>query len=191
VGARVQYIGNILAWRGYEGVVQGYDDGVVVVKFDELPLMEGLKARSLMLMPEPSEVFAAGLKAHAERAQAEPEDGSALAPDPRFPQGGQSVFVINDDALNRRGLERRMLALVVDREVFEAESGRVRDGLVVVTKRTRDDGASVEIAARLVKELSDHTEFQPDSTNLKHKSYRLPEAEVVGVVIAAVRPLLP
>jgi transcriptional regulator with XRE-family HTH domain len=91
--------------------------------------------------------------------------------DPRFPHARQLIFEVSGDSMNN--LKPRPI-LEGDRIVgiaYEDVEGQMvlRDGMVVVVERTRDDGQYREWSVKELVLLKDRTEFHPRSTNPRHK----------------------
>lgn len=95
----------------------------------------------------------------------------AVPPDQKYPDATQDVYDVAGDSMNK--LEphpitpgSRVVALRYD-EI--AARSPLRDGLVVVVQRSRNGGQEREITIKQVAWFDDRIEFQPRSTNPKHK----------------------
>lgn len=91
--------------------------------------------------------------------------------DDKFPDATQRVYDVSGDSMNK--LEpipisngSRIVAIDYD-EV--ASRVPLRDGLIVVVQRSRNGGQERELTVKQVAWFDDRIEFQPRSTNPKHK----------------------
>lgn len=102
--------------------------------------------------------------------QSDPE-WVAVPPDDKYPDATQDVYNVAGDSMN--ALEphpitpgSRVVAVRYDEIAARAP---LRDGLVVVVQRSRYDGQERELTVKQVAWFDDRIEFQPRSTNPKHK----------------------
>lgn len=91
--------------------------------------------------------------------------------DDKYPDATQRVFDVSGDSMNR--LEpypitngSRIVAIDYD---DIASRVPLRDGLVVVVQRSRNGGQERELTVKQVAWFDDRIEFQPRSSNPKHK----------------------
>lgn len=102
--------------------------------------------------------------------QSEPE-WVAVPPDDKYPDATQEVYTVSGDSMN--ALEPHPItpgSRVVGVRYDEiASRSPLRDGLVVVVQRTRDGGHTRELSVKQVAWFDDRIEFQPRSTNPRHK----------------------
>lgn len=125
--------------------------------------------------------------------QSDPE-WMALPPDKDFPSATQEVYNVSGTSMN--ALKpfpilpgSRVVAIRYD-EI--ATRYPLRDGLVVVVQRSKDDGQSRELSIKQIAWFDDRIEFQPRSTDPKHKPIVVPHDDwedngVVVEVLAIVR----
>lgn len=95
----------------------------------------------------------------------------AVPPDEKYPDATQDVYNVAGDSMNALQPHpitpgSRVVALRYD-EI--AARSPLRDGLVVVVQRTRNGGHEREITIKQVAWFDDRIEFQPRSSNPKHK----------------------
>lgn len=91
--------------------------------------------------------------------------------DDKFPDATQRVYDVSGDSMNK--LEPHPItpgSRIVGID-FDEIAGRspLRDGLVVVVQRSRNGGQERELSVKQVAWFDDRIEFQPRSTNPKHK----------------------
>jgi transcriptional regulator with XRE-family HTH domain len=102
--------------------------------------------------------------------QSDPE-WVAVPPDEKYPDATQDVFEVSGDSMN--ALQPHPItpgSRVVGVRYDEiASRAPLRDGLVVVVQRTRDGGHTRELSVKQIAWFDDRIEFQPRSTNPKHK----------------------
>lgn len=91
--------------------------------------------------------------------------------DDKYPDATQRVYDVSGDSMNK--LEpipitngSRIVAIDYD-EI--ASRVPLRDGLIVVVQRSRNGGQERELTVKQVAWFGDRIEFQPRSTNAKHK----------------------
>lgn len=91
--------------------------------------------------------------------------------DDKFPEATQRVYDVSGDSMNK--LEpipitsgSRIVAIDYDEVAARVP---LRDGLVVVVQRSRNGGQERELTVKQVAWFDDRIEFQPRSTNPKHK----------------------
>lgn len=102
--------------------------------------------------------------------QSEPE-WVAVPPDDKYPDATQDVYDVSGDSMNDLKPHpitpgSRIVAVRYDEIASRAP---LRDGLVVVVQRSRDGGHVRELSVKQVAWFDDRIEFQPRSTNPKHK----------------------
>ncbi|MGV8833270.1 MAG: LexA family protein [Devosia sp.] len=102
--------------------------------------------------------------------QSDPEWVTVPADD-KFPDATQRVYDVSGDSMN--GLKPHPITpgsriVAVD---YDEIAGRypLRNGLVVVIQRSRNGGQERELSVKQVAWFDDRIEFQPRSTNSKHK----------------------
>jgi hypothetical protein len=102
--------------------------------------------------------------------QSDPEWVS-LPPDEKFPNATQEIYLVSGDSMN--ALEPHPITpgsrIVAVRYDEIAGRSPLRDGLIVVVQRTRDGGHVRELSVKQVAWFDDRIEFQPRSTNPRHK----------------------
>lgn len=102
--------------------------------------------------------------------QSDPE-WIAVPPDDKYPDATQDVYDVAGDSMN--GLQPHPITpgsrVVAVRYDEIAGRSPLRDGLVVVVQRSRNDGQERELTIKQVAWFDDRIEFQPRSTNPKHK----------------------
>lgn len=91
--------------------------------------------------------------------------------DDKFPDATQRVYDVSGDSMNRLEpipITNGSRIVAVD---YDEVASRVplRDGLIVVVQRSRNGGQEREITVKQVAWFDDRIEFQPRSTNPKHK----------------------
>ena len=107
--------------------------------------------------------------------------------DDKFPDATQDVFEVSGDSMN--ALQPHPITpgsrIVGVRYDEVASRAPLRDGLIVVVQRTRDGGHTREMSVKQVAWFEDRIEFQPRSTNPKHKPIivRHDDWEDDGVVV--------
>lgn len=98
-------------------------------------------------------------------------DWVAVPPDDKYPDATQEVYIVSGDSMN--ALEPHPItpgSRIVGVRYDEISSrSPLRDGLVVVVRRTRDGGHVRELSVKQVAWFDDRIEFQPRSNNPKHK----------------------
>jgi len=102
--------------------------------------------------------------------QSDPE-WVAVPPDDKYPDATQEVYAVSGDSMNALQPHpitpgSRLVAVRYDEIAFRAP---LRDGLVVVIQRSRNGGQERELSVKQVAWFDDRIEFQPRSTNPKHK----------------------
>ncbi|KFC62748.1 Helix-turn-helix protein [Devosia sp. LC5] len=95
----------------------------------------------------------------------------AVPPDDKYPDATQDVYNVAGDSMNALQPHpitpgSRVVAVRYD-EI--ASRSPLRDGLVVVVQRSRNGGQERELTVKQVAWFDDRIEFQPRSTNPKHK----------------------
>ena len=102
--------------------------------------------------------------------QSDPE-WVAVPPDDKYPDATQDVYNVSGDSMN--ALQPHPITpgsrIVAVRYDEIASRAPLRDGLVVVVQRKRDGGHVRELSVKQVAWFDDRIEFQPRSTNPKHK----------------------
>lgn len=102
--------------------------------------------------------------------QSDPE-WVAVPPDDKYPDATQDVYNVAGDSMN--ALEPHPITpgsrIVAVRYDEIASRSPLRDGLVVVVQRSRNGGQERELTVKQVAWFDDRIEFQPRSTNPKHK----------------------
>lgn len=102
--------------------------------------------------------------------QSDPE-WIAVPPDDKYPDATQDVYNVAGDSMN--ALEPHPITpgsrIVAVRYDEIAARAPLRDGLVVVVRRSRNDGQERELTVKQVAWFNDRIEFQPRSSNPKHK----------------------
>lgn len=102
--------------------------------------------------------------------QSDPE-WVAVPPDDKYPDATQDVYNVAGDSMN--ALQPHPITpgsrIVAVRYEEIAARAPLRDGLVVVVQRSRNGGHEREITVKQVAWFDDRIEFQPRSTNPKHK----------------------
>jgi transcriptional regulator with XRE-family HTH domain len=102
--------------------------------------------------------------------QSDPE-WVAVSPDDKYPDATQDVYNVAGDSMN--ALEPHPITpgsrIVAVRYDEIANRSPLRDGLVVVVQRSRNGGHERELTVKQVAWFEDRIEFQPRSTNPKHK----------------------
>jgi transcriptional regulator with XRE-family HTH domain len=102
--------------------------------------------------------------------QSDPE-WVAVPPDDKYPDATQDVYNVAGDSMN--ALEPHPITpgsrIVAVRYDEIASRSPLRDGLVVVVQRSRNGGHERELTVKQVAWFDDRIEFQPRSTNPKHK----------------------
>lgn len=91
--------------------------------------------------------------------------------DDKYPDATQRVFDVSGDSMNKLEpypITNGSRIVAVD---YDEIASRVplRDGLVVVVQRSRNGGQERELTVKQVAWFDDRIEFQPRSTNPKHK----------------------
>jgi hypothetical protein len=91
--------------------------------------------------------------------------------DDKYPDATQRVFDVSGDSMNRLDpypITNGSRIVAID---YDEIASRVplRDGLVVVVQRSRNGGQERELTVKQVAWFDDRIEFQPRSTNPKHK----------------------
>lgn len=91
--------------------------------------------------------------------------------DDKYPDATQRVFDVSGDSMNRLDpypITNGARIVAID---YDEIASRVplRDGLVVVVQRSRNGGQERELTVKQVAWFDDRIEFQPRSTNPKHK----------------------
>lgn len=91
--------------------------------------------------------------------------------DDKFPDATQRVYDVSGDSMNK--LEPHPITpgsriVAVDYDEIASRSP-LRNGLVVVIQRSRNGGQERELSVKQVEWFEDRIEFQPRSTNAKHK----------------------
>lgn len=121
----------------------------------------------------------------------------AVPPDDKFPDATQDVFEVSGDSMN--DLKPHPITpgsrIVGVRYDEIASRAPLRDGLVVVVQRTRDGGHTREISVKQIAWFDDRIEFQPRSTNPRHKAIVVPHDSweddgVVVEIISLVREIM-
>ncbi|KKB81040.1 hypothetical protein VW35_02410 [Devosia soli] len=102
--------------------------------------------------------------------QSDPE-WVAVPPDDKYPDATQDVYNVAGDSMNALQPHpitpgSRVVAIRYDEIASRAP---LRDGLVVVVQRSRNGGQERELTVKQVAWFDDRIEFQPRSTNPKHK----------------------
>lgn len=102
--------------------------------------------------------------------QSDPE-WVAVPPDDKYPDATQDVYNVAGDSMNALQPHpitpgSRVVAVRYDEIAARAP---LRDGLVVVVQRSRNGGQERELTVKQVAWFDDRIEFQPRSTNPKHK----------------------
>lgn len=92
--------------------------------------------------------------------------------DDKFPDATQRVYDVSGDSMNR--LEPHPITpgsriVAVDYDEIASRSP-LRDNLVVVIQRSRNGGQERELSVKQVAWFEDRIEFQPRSSNPKHKA---------------------
>lgn len=95
----------------------------------------------------------------------------AVPADDKFPDATQRLYDVSGDSMNK--LEPHPITpgsriVAVDYDEIAGRSP-LRDGLVVVVQRTRNGGQEREISVKQVAWFDDRIEFQPRSSNPRHK----------------------
>jgi transcriptional regulator with XRE-family HTH domain len=125
--------------------------------------------------PSSAAAFVATVEAGAWREvdefdQSDPE-WVAVPPDDKYPDATQDVYNVAGDSMN--ALEPHPITpgsrIVAVRYDEIANRSPLRDGLVVVVQRSRNGGQERELTVKQVAWFEDRIEFQPRSTNPKHK----------------------
>lgn len=102
--------------------------------------------------------------------QSDPE-WVAVPPDDKYPDATQDVYNVAGDSMN--ALQPHPITpgsrVVAARYDEIAARAPLRDGLVVVVQRSRNGGQERELTVKQVAWFDDRIEFQPRSTNPKHK----------------------
>lgn len=95
----------------------------------------------------------------------------ALPPDPDFPSATLKVWNVAGTSMNALKPFPILPGSRVVGVLYEDIASRypLRDGLVVVVQRTRDGGHTRELSIKQVAWFDDRIEFQPRSTDPKHK----------------------
>jgi phage repressor protein C with HTH and peptisase S24 domain len=114
------------------------------------------------------------------------------ARDEEYPWAEAAAIVVRGDSMN--ALKPRPI-LDGDRLVvlkWESLRDRValRDGMVLVIERTKDEGLSRELSVKQLELYNDRTEFHPRSTNKRHKPIVIPrdfQGEGTVRILALVR----
>lgn len=95
----------------------------------------------------------------------------AVPPDDKYPDATQDVYDVAGDSMN--ALQPHPITpgsrLVAVRYDEISSRAPLRDGLVVVVQRSRNGGHERELTVKQVAWFEDRIEFQPKSTNPKHK----------------------
>lgn len=129
-----------------------------------------LKGRALSSAIVVATVEAGAWREVDEFDQSEPE-WVAVPPDAKYPDATQDVYEVSGDSMN--DLKPHPItpgSRVVALRYAEIEKrSPLRDGLVVVVQRSRNGGQEREISIKQVAWFDDRIEFQPRSTNPKHK----------------------
>lgn len=107
--------------------------------------------------------------------QSDPEE-TYLPPDPKYPNARQMAFVVMGDSMN--ALSPRPI-LPGDKAICVAYADiltevKLRNGMVVIVQRQRDDGHFREWSIKQIELYEDRTVFAPRSTNPKHKPIVVP-----------------
>lgn len=95
----------------------------------------------------------------------------AVPPDTKYPDATQDVYDVSGDSMN----DLKPHPITPGSRVVALRYGEIekrsplRDGLVVVVQRSRNGGHEREISIKQVAWFDDRIEFQPRSTNPKHK----------------------
>lgn len=95
----------------------------------------------------------------------------AVPPDDKYPDATQDVYDVAGDSMN--ALQPHPITpgsrLVAVRYDEIASRSPLRDGLVVVVQRSRNGGQERELTVKQIAWFDDRIEFQPRSSNPKHK----------------------
>lgn len=96
----------------------------------------------------------------------------ALPPDARFPNAQQLVYGVFGDSMNDLKPHPILPGAQIVAVAYDDVADKVplQDGLVVVIQRSRDGGHVRELSVKQVAWFADRIEFQPRSTNPKHKA---------------------
>lgn len=110
-----------------------------------------------------------------------------LAADPRWPAEAQYAVVVRGTSINRVAPDGAILACVDTRQIrYHAQTGDL-----VIVQRTRHGGQDMERTAKRYRQVEDHYELWPDSTDARHKPLVIDPAadqdegtsvEVIGLV---------
>lgn len=95
----------------------------------------------------------------------------AVEPDEKFPHATQEVYIVSGDSMNQAEPHPIKPGAKVVAVRYEDIMRQVplRDGLIVVVQRTRDDGQAREISIKEVAWFDDRIEFRPRSSNSRHR----------------------
>jgi len=126
--------------------------------------------RALGSAPMVATVEAGAWREVDEFDQSDPE-WIAVPPDDKYPDATQEVYLVSGDSMN--ALQPHPITpgsrLICVRYDEIAARAPLRDGLVVIVQRTRDGGHVRELSVKEVAWFDDRIEFQPRSTNPRHK----------------------
>lgn len=138
-------------------------------------------------------IVAAGLFREVDEFdQSEPEEIS-VPRDENFPSARQMTFEVEGDSMNELRPRPILQGDTVVATAYEDIAHKVllRDGMVVVVQRARDNGMMREWSVKQIEIYEDRTEFHPRSSNPKHKPIVVQRqfdaddgvsVEVIGVV---------
>lgn len=138
------------------------------------------------------EVEAGAFREVYEFDQSEPEE-MYIEPDRRYPNARRMFFEVVGDSMNDLRPTPIFPGAKCICVAFEdiAHQVELRDGMIVVVQRTRDDGHFREWSVKQLAMFNDRVEFLPRSTNPKHKPIVVPRdheadngtsIEVIGLV---------
>lgn len=135
------------------------------------PASEAVPSPGLMVPAAKNGKVAAGLFREVDDLdQSEPE--FVMVPqDERYPNARQVTFEVEGDSMNDLKPRPIFPGDTVVCTVYDDIEHRVvlRDGMVVVVERSRDNGMMREWSVKQIEIYEDRTEFHPRSTNPKHK----------------------
>lgn len=130
---------------------------------------------------------------YRDAAAAIAEERVGLPADPEFPQDAQLAYRVAGDSMNLRGVEPGMILACVKTEAWTSIKGRLRDGLLVIVRRSMGGEADETTCKEFRRAEDGAVELVPRSTNPKHLPILVPPStdgiEIEAVVLAATRLL--